>query len=57
MKQISTLTVGLLITNLAGVSHACTTVLVGKKASADGSVLMATSCDGSIMGLVKVVPA
>ncbi|MDA0323911.1 MAG: hypothetical protein O2923_14515 [Verrucomicrobia bacterium] len=27
MKQISTLTVGLLITNLAGVSHACTTVL------------------------------
>ncbi|MDY0169822.1 MAG: C69 family dipeptidase [Thermoguttaceae bacterium] len=36
---------------------ACTTVLVGKGATADGSVLMATSCDGGIMGRVYVMPA
>jgi len=38
-------------------AHACTTILVGKAATADGSVLMATSCDGNIMGRVYVLPA
>lgn len=37
--------------------HACTTILVGKTATVDGSVLMATSCDGNIMGRVYVLPA
>ena len=36
---------------------ACTTILVGRAATSDGSVLMATSCDGGIMGRVYVVPA
>ena len=37
--------------------QACTTILVGKEATADGSVLLATSCDGNMMGRVYVQPA
>jgi dipeptidase len=40
-----------------GLAGACTTVLVGKGATADGSVLMATSCDGNVMGRIYVLPA
>jgi dipeptidase len=40
-----------------GPAHACTTILVGPAATEDGSVLMATSCDGGIMGRVYVLPA
>jgi len=37
--------------------ESCTTILVGKLATVDGSVLMATSCDGSVMGRAHVMPA
>ena len=38
-------------------ASACSTILVGKKASSDGSVLMSSSCDGDIMGSMYVMPA
>ncbi len=50
------LPVGALTSSVEGV-HACTTILVGKAATVDGSVLMSTSCDGNIMGHVYVLPA
>jgi dipeptidase len=36
---------------------ACSTILCGQQASADGAVLMSHSCDGDVMGLVYVMPA
>ncbi len=35
----------------------CTTIMVGRKATADDAVLMSSSCDGNQMGRVYLVPA
>ncbi len=45
------------VVSTVGSARACTTILVGRAATGDGSVLMATSCDGGIMGRVYVLPA
>ncbi len=34
----------------------CSTIMIGKKATVDGSVIAASSCDGDIMGVIGVMP-
>lgn len=35
----------------------CTTLMAGRGATEDGAVLMASSCDGDIMGVIYIMPA
>jgi dipeptidase len=58
MKRIvlSSLLLGMTGLTLPRVT-ACSTILAGWQATADGSVLMSHSCDGDVMGLVYVMPA
>lgn len=56
-KKLATLQmIAALLALPADAASGCTTILIGRSATADGSVLMATSCDGNIMGRVYVQP-
>ena len=41
----------------AGPLTACTTLMAGRQASEGGAVLMSSSCDGDIMGVMYVMPS
>ena len=47
----------LAVAGVPRVALACSTILAGREATADGSVLLSSSCDGDVMGLIYVMPA
>ncbi len=51
------LVVCMVFTIVNQLSFACSTLMIGRNATVDGSVLMGSSCDGDIMGLIYVMPA
>ncbi len=56
-RLILLVTAGCLVWLVTPRAETCTTVMVGKRATDDGSVLLASSCDGDVMGLITVMPA
>ena len=54
---LASLVLGLTLLGLVGELGACTTIMAGRQATADGSVLMSSSCDGDQMGHLYLVPA
>ena len=56
-KIVWLLVLCLVLPGIRSSALACTTVMVGRKATADGSVLMSSSCDGDRMGQIFLVPA
>ena len=56
-RMVSLLLVGVVVWTVISPAEACSTVMVGKRATADGSVMLASSCDGDVMGLIYVMPA
>lgn len=56
-KMLKVVTIASLAVFLAGsVASACTTILVGKKASVDGSAMVTHTCDGWYDNRVRVIP-
>lgn len=57
MKRIAVVTIIMLIVGMSGFfAEACTTILVGKDASVDGSTMVTHTCDGSYDARVQVIP-
>ena len=57
MRLIKVLVLGVVLClTMAAAALACTSVMVGKKATADGSVLVSYTCDGWYDHRLKVVP-
>lgn len=59
MKSRKLLVVSLMVATLMMVSvstFACTSIMVGKDASADGSVMTAHTCDGNYDARIQIIP-
>ena len=56
-KIISVMALSVMIVSLSIISaNACTSVVVGKKASVDGSVMTTHTCDGQYDARIRIIP-